>query len=768
MSARGFILQPTYRIRNGVPVVHLHGKLTSGEPFVVEDERFRPYFFVHTDVARIFSRDRGVRVEESQLRDLRGAPVARVIAEIPGDVPRLRERVERASGEALEADIRFAYRYLIDHGIRGAVEIEGEPERMRSGLLRFRNPELSPAEGVRPELDVISLDIETTPDASHVLSFALFGAGADEVHLVGRAPEGAVGYVEEAELLRALVKRLTQLDPDVITGWNVVDFDLRVLDRRCAQLGVAFEIGRIPGRIGFQRDATFTRQSRADVPGRQVLDGAGLLRDAFVTLDDYSLETAARAVLGRGKAIDETVVDRPAEIQRLYREAPDEFVAYNREDARLALEILERESLIDLVVERSLLCGMQLDRVNASIASFDLVYLPELRRRGFVAPSVDRERKSARVTGGAVLEGTPGLYRNVAVYDFKSLYPSLMRTFNLDPLAHAQANCDSIEAPNGAHFSRDRAILPDVLERFYERREEAKRRGDQHADLAIKIMMNALFGVLGAASCRFFDPEVANAITTFGQQTLHWTREALEAEAAEVLYGDTDSLFVALDPEASGERARRDAEALRERMQGAISKRVREAYGVTPQLDLELERIYSRFFLPSLRGSQAGSKKRYAGLVEGELEIVGLESVRSDWPAVAKRLQQGMLARLFRDEPVLPYVQEIVEQLRSGELDAELVIRKRLRKGSVERYTASTPPHIKAARKAGGAVDRVVRYVIAATGPEPVLPGRPFPEKLDREHYVEKVLRPIADAILQHTDQSFDEALGRPRQLSLL
>jgi hypothetical protein len=85
---------------------------------------------------------------------------------------------------------------------------------------------------------------------------------------------------------------------------------------------------------------------------------------------------------------------------------------------------------------------MQLDRVGASIASFDLLYLPELRRRGFVAPSVDASRASAGVSGGALLDPVPGFHRNVAVFDFKSLYPSLVRTFDLDPLAHALADFD--------------------------------------------------------------------------------------------------------------------------------------------------------------------------------------------------------------------------------------------------------------------------------------------------------------------------------------
>jgi DNA polymerase-2 len=486
-----------------------------------------------------------------------------------------------------------------------------------------------------------------------------------------------------------------------------------------------------------------------------------------VRLDDYRLETAARAILGRGKRIDSNVPDAAAEIERLYREEPEALVAYNREDARLVLDILEREGLLALAVERSLLSGMQLDRVGASIASFDLLYLPELRRSGFVAPCVDSSRKSAGVAGGAVLDSKPGIFSNVAVFDFKSLYPSLIRTFNLDPLAHAQAQGDAIEAPNGARFSREEAILPAIIERFMASREHAKQREERHADQAIKIMMNALFGVLGAASCRFFDPDIANAITGFGQQTLRWTQEAFEASGVAVLYGDTDSVFIQLRSASDG-AARMEAEGLRAEVEARVAARIRDAYRVEPRLDLELERIFARFFMPRVRGGRSGSKKRYAGLHDGQLEIVGLESVRRDWPAVAGRLQRGLLERLFDDRDVMPFVREVVAGVRSGDLDGELVYRKRVRKRSIDSYTATTPPHVQAARKAGGAVGSVVRYVVTASGPEPVLPGRPLPAAIDHGHYVERVLRPVAEAILSPLELHFDDALDRPRQLSLL
>jgi DNA polymerase-2 len=769
MPTRGFILQPTYRIRDEHPVVLLYGRLEDGRAFVVEDDRFRPYFFARRSAAEQLRSSADVELRDTDLSDFEGNPVVRVSARLPGDVPPLRERIERGGGRPLEADIRFQYRFLIDRGIRACLQIDGDPEEVRPGFVRFRNPTLQPA-SFRPQLSALSIDLETTPNASRILSAALVGDdGSEEVHLAyDRAVEGAVVHAGEAALLEAVVARIRAIDPDIVTGWNVVDFDLRTLSKRCVAQRVSCRLGRARGTPSFSQDSRFTRQSRCDIPGRMVVDGIPLVRDA-VRLPDYRLETVAQTLLGRGKLIDGEAPDAAEEIQRLYRDEPEALVRYNREDARLVLEILEHEKLLELSVERSLLSGMQLDRVGASVASFDLLYLPELRKRGIVAPSVDATAKLAAVRGGALLDARPGLFRNVAVFDFKSLYPSLIRTFNLDPVAHARAaDGASIEAPNGARFSRTDAILPEIIERFLERRDRAKQRGDRNADQAIKIMMNAMFGVLGAAGCRFFDPAIANAITGFGQQTLHWTRDAFEREGVAVLYGDTDSVFVQLHSETTGTAAFAEATELRERVERHLEERIRADYGVEPKLLLELERVFDRWLMPTVRGGRFGSKKRYAGWTDGRLDVVGLESVRRDWPAIAGRLQRGMLERVFTDIDVVPFVSEIVERTRSGELDAELVYAKRVRKGALDRYTASTPPHIQAARKAGDRVGGVVRYVITHEGPEPVLAGRPLPAGIDRRHYLDRVIRPIADAILPHVGRDFDEVVGEPHQLDLL
>lgn len=761
---RGLIIDPTYRVRNGRAVIQLFGRLESGEAFLVEETRFRPYFFLDARDRDALPGDADLEVEDTTLTNLGGRTMLRVTAPLPGHVPELRERLERRGIQAYEPDVRFAYRFLTDLDIRATLSIDGEGHRSKTGLVVFRDPDLAPAD-CEVDVSVLSLDLETTPDAGRILSAALVGAAQGEVHLLSeRAVEGAIVHADERTLLAAVNQRILALDPDVLVGWNVVDFDLQVWDARCRAHGLRSDIGRVPGGIRIRPEQGFARRSRAAIPGRVVVDALPLVRDA-VKLPDYRLETVARERLGRGKLIDAAAPDKAAEIQRLARDEPEALVRYNREDAQLVLDILEHEKLMALTLERSRLSGMPLDRVGASIASFDRLFLPALRRRGRVAAAVPRDRPSAGVRGGALLDPQPGYFRNVAVFDWKSLYPSLIRTFQLDPLAHADAGDDAIEAPNGARFAREGAILPGIIERFMQGRDAAKKRGDAHADQAIKIMMNALFGVLGAPSCRFFDPAVANAITGFGQQTLAWTRDAFVEEGVRVLYGDTDSVFVALDEVCDAAEA---ADALRGVVQRAIDARIEREYGVVPRLVLEREKIFSRFFLPLVRGGQTGSKKRYAGWTDDGLVLVGLEAVRRDWPELAGHLQREALTRIFRDEDPMPFLQDLVAKVRRGACDDALVYAKRVRKASLDRYTATTPPHVQAARKLPGPPGPVVRYVITREGPEPVVLGRSLPGDIDYSHYVEKVMRPVAEAILTPLDLDFDAATGAPRQLRLL
>lgn len=764
---RGFVLQPTYRIVGGRPEIHLYGTLENGESFLVVDDRARPYFFVPAARAAAVTAP-GVQVDATDLRALDDTPVSRVSVTVPSDVPPLRQRLASAGVTCYEADLRFAYTYLRDRGLHGSIEIEGawQPE----GRIRrvYRNPHIAPAD-YAPSLRVLSLDIETDERATSLYAIALAGLGADRVLIVGPGPlRGAECFPDEQALLRRFFVLLDEIDPDVLTGWNVVDFDLTVLQRLCRRHGIPFRLGRTDDEMTIQRDQGFTREARASVPGRMVLDGLALLRSAFIRLDDYKLETAAQAFLGKGKLM--TGEGRGREITEAFHRDRQKLVDYNQRDADLVLEILAHQRLVELAISRSRLTGMQLDRVGASIASIDFLYLAELRRRGRVAPSVT-EHPNAMVAGGAVLDSVPGLFANILVFDFKSLYPSIIRTFNIDPLTYLPPDTTAppdehvIRTPSGAAFRREPGILPQLVARLWDARDRARRGGDPLASQAIKILMNSLYGVLAATTCRFFSPAIANAITLTGQHLIHLAASEVRRLGSRVIYGDTDSLFVDMDEPDTG-RAEARAEELRVAIGAMLVARLRADFGVESHLELEYEKCYRRFFMPEVRQGTAGSKKRYAGLLgesPGRIEFVGLEAVRRDWTPLAKRFQRELVDRVFHDRPVDDFVRDFVVALRAGELDDLLVYKKAVRK-SLGDYTKTTPAHVKAARKQSGPPSRIVEYVMTDAGPEPA-DGRQG--RLDYEHYLEKQLEPIAEALLRFVDIHFADLIGRPRQLEL-
>jgi len=766
---RGFLLTPTYRIVDGTPEVHLYGVLESGEPCLIIDDRLRPYFFVRvSDLPRIARAAPGLQPQPSPLRGLDGEPVAMVSMGTPGDVPPLRKRLEDAGIPCLEADIRFAYRYLIDRGIRGAFEIEGSFEvRGRTGHV-YRNPVLRPTHWV-PHLRILSIDIETDAHANEVRSIALHTPDFERVILVHERPfQNAESVPSEKAAVQRFLEYLNELDPDVITGWNVVDFDLAVLAKAARRHGVRFAIGRNDEEFDLRKDASFTRESRAIVAGRQVLDGLSLMRGAFIRLEDYKLETAAQAFLGKGKLITGEL--RHHEIDLAFRTDPQRLVDYNLQDARLVLELLERTRLVDLAIERSLLTGMQLDRVSAAIASIDSLYLGELRRRGVVAPSVSAGDTTASIMGGYVMDSKPGLYRNVLVFDFKSLYPSIIRTFNIDPLTHVPtptADTPVVRAPNGAHFHRRvRGIIPELLGNLARERERAKQAGDSVKSNAIKILMNSFYGVLGAGVSRLFSPDVANAVTYFGQFVIRLAADCAVRRGYEVLYGDTDSLFVnPNEPDAT--RATRSGERLCQEIGAEVGQRIEQDFECESFLELEFEKLYHRFFLPEVRGGKVGSKKRYAGLLvdndQERIEFVGLESVRRDWSEVSKHFQRELLQRVFHDEPVEAFIRSFVADLQAGAFDGELTYKKAVRK-DLAAYTKTTPPHVRAARRQGSMAGRIVAYVMTRNGPEPTddLTAPP-----DYGHYLEHQIEPVADAVLRFLGTDFADVMQTRKQLAL-
>jgi DNA polymerase-2 len=277
--------------------------------------------------------------------------------------------------------------------------------------------------------------------------------------------------------------------------------------------------------------------------------------------------------------------------------------------------------------------------------------------------------------------------------------------------------------------------------------------------------MNSFYGVMGSFGCRFYHPNLPTAITGTGHKLLLGSKEFLAGKGYEVIYGDTDSLFVKLK-EGEGENAEDNGNRIAEDLNKYWFEKIQNEYGLKSYLEIEFEKYYRKFILTPARGSESGAKKRYAGLLAANgketIEFVGMEFVRSDWTRLAKEFQIELYSRIFNNEEIDNWLRDIVNKVKTGEYDDKLVYKKRLRK-DVDEYTKNVPQHVKAARmlpettRPGEAPSRsrsgTVYYVITKRGPIPVELKH---TDIDYDHYIAKQLKPIADSVLILLGESFD------------
>jgi len=803
----GFIVHCYADSRRGK--VHVLGRLADGRSFAASKPvpESRPCVRA-ADFPRLETRclAEGLRLEaeETSLRAFDGSECLELSLSSARDRSRLAGIARTAGIPVFGLDSKGARDFLVRNGIRAGIRIRGEARAGRGVDAVFPDAVIEPLHGARAPLTVLSFDIETAEPSGIIRCVALTLAagapgGARDRRVIFAGPWNAAEppdpcmtvVADEAGLLRLLAERVRELDPDIITGWNIIDFDFPRLASAFARHRIPFTLGRsieagvfFPAERDDDGDFLGKRSASVFLPGRQVLDGLRLIRSGGDSFDSYALDAVAREVLGRGKTVSAGDGEKLAELDRLYRDDPLSFCRYCLNDADLVIDILEKKDVIRHTVERAALTGAGIDKAWTSVASFERVYALELWERGFLEPELT-DRPVSGAAGGTVLEPVAGIFGDVAVFDFRSLYPSIIRTFNIDPLAHESARAnpggDPIVAPNGAAFSREGGILPALIAEYFAERLAAIDRGDDSSAYVYKILMNSFYGVLGSGRCRYARTELAGAITSFGKLCLHFARDFFVSRGFRVLYGDTDSVFVEMGASDASALAR--CAELAVGLNAALADRIRDDWRLESFINIRFEKMYRRFFIPRLRGpdtlrashaaeadeaedagalyriaglsdvpvgdGERGRAKGYAGLAlredgSSEVEIKGMEAARSDYTPLARRFQRELLDRLFRASDTVSaeeYIRGETQRLFRGELDGELVFRKKLRR-EPESYTASTPPHIKVARALGWSHRRgTVEYVMTDAGPQAL---SMISARIDYAWYASTQLLPLA------------------------
>ena len=681
--------------------------------------------------------------------------------------------------EIYESNFRLPDRFLMERFAHAGVEFIGEPIQ-RSGYIEFQNARIKPCDYV-PQLKVISLDIECSA-RGELFSIGFYGKNETieykNVIMVGpyQEPPQDIDYIEwvdnEVELLRAFESVIQHSDPDIIIGWSVVNFDFRVLCRRAEYHHLKLKLGRDQSIMRWRDSRTEKNQGFVTLDGRVVIDGIAALKAEAYNFPSFSLESMAQHFLGRGKSTED-VANRLKTILHDFQYNKPKLANYNLQDCILVWDIFETTKLLDFLIFRSQLTGLELDRAGGSVAAFTNLYLPKLHREGYVSPNLPEDGGLAS-PGGYVMDSKPGLYRNVLVLDFKSLYPSIIRTFKIDPLGLIEGLKDkenAIEGFRGAFFSREKNLLPDIITQLWEQRDQAKQNNDQARSQAIKILMNSFYGVLGSGGCPFYDTRLASSITLRGHAIMQQTAKWIEARGLEVIYGDTDSTFVLLDENVSPEEANQIGKSLAEYINAEWALKLKNDYQIDSQLEMEFETHFTRFLMPTIRGSELGSKKRYAGIVrkgdQDKLVFKGLENVRTDWTELAKTFQENLYEMLFHDKDPQAYIIDVVNQTMNGKNDHLLTYRKRLRR-PLDAYVKNVPPHVKAARLADSENARLdkplkyqykgwIEYLITVNGPQPL---EYVSSPIDYQHYIDKQIEPVADAILPFVGLSFESIVN--------
>lgn len=736
---------------------------------VQESVAFIPEEF-QAQVSELLKDERQFRIQSLALKDFRRRPVFGLYCQKNRQLKRIEKRLREEGIPVYEADIRPPERYLMERFITAPVWFDGE-QRGDSVV----NARLKPHPDYRPPLKWVSLDIETTQHGE-LYCIGLEGCGQRQVFMLGPANGDAstldfeLIYLDSRpQLLEALNQWFAEHDPDVLIGWNVVQFDLRVLQKHADRYGIPLRLGRQQAALEWREHGFKPGVFFAQASGRLIIDGIDALKSAFWDFPSFSLESVSQQLLGEGKAIDNPW-QRMEEINWRFANDKPALARYNLKDCELVTRIFHKTAIMPFLLERAAVNGLAVDRHGGSVAAFGHLYIPRMHRAGFVAPNMGDVAPEAS-PGGYVMDSRPGLYDSVLVLDYKSLYPSIIRTFLIDPvglvegLAHPD-DADSIEGFREARFSRHTHCLPAIVEQIWLGREAAKKQNNQPLSQALKIIMNAFYGVLGTSACRFFDPRLASSITLRGHAIMQQTRTLIEAEGYDVIYGDTDSTFVWLKSAHSEEDAAAIGQQLVQKVNAWWRDHLQQTQGLTSTLELEYENHFCRFLMPTIRGAEQGSKKRYAGLIRdaaGERMVFkGLESVRTDWTPLAKAFQQQLYHRIFHRQPWQDYIRTTVAQLLAGELDDQLIYKKRLRR-PLKEYERNVPPHVRAARLADEHNRKLnrplqyqnggrIRYVIATAGPEP-LEARSTP--LDYDHYVTKQLQPVAEGILPFVEGDF-------------
>jgi len=736
-KVRFYPLDITYKIKNNKALIYLFGKTVDNKQICVIDGSFRPYFFAllkdEDDIDSFCEKVVKIKVEhknrEAAVTDTKiverkylgkKKKAVKVFVKIPPDVPIIREVVKEWDMiESLnEYDVKYTRRYLIDKGITPltVVEAEGDMVNLKSKVpcIKAKKIEQYSSDTIE-DPDILAFDIETynpagkryVPEEHPIIMLAIYGKNYKKV-LTWKKFKTDKKYIEfvdgEVDLINRFKEIIDKKKPDILTGYYSDGFDLPYIITRARHyninLDISWDYSILNLKKGKRKSIKTTGMVHLDVfKFISKIMGRGL------DTDSYSLDNVAAEILGENKI--EVEIDGLAKAWDDHTENElEEFCEYNLKDAVLTYKLCLK--IFPNVKEMVKIVGLTVYDVSRMAFSQLVEWYIMKQAKDFkeIAPNKPHydevsERRGKKYKGAFVFEPKPGLYKNIIIFDFRSLYPTIISSHNIGP---STLKCECCKEKSDYAPTKDskywfcknkKGFLPSIVEGLITRRMRIKEMlKEKKKDVmlnarseSLKVLANSFYGYLGFFGARWYCFECAESVTAYGRHYIHKVIDAAKEKDFKVLYSDTDSIFLLL-----GDREKEDALKLVEKINSNLP-------GI---MELEYEGFYPSGIFVSAKAGKYGAKKKYALLDEKDvLKITGFETVRRNWSFIAKEVQKNVLDIVLKERDLpkaVKYVKSVIQDLKDRKIPNEkLEIYTQLKK-EIEDYE-SIGPHVAVAQR---------------------------------------------------------------------
>jgi DNA polymerase, archaea type len=792
---------------NRNPIINIFGSDINGNPCIIDVVNFKPFFYVLPMEGRfddvflfIMEINENLRLEEVERFKPIGyqsKPVRmiKVIPVSPKDVKPLREKIGQEIPYVLdifEADILFHSRFSADTGIMGMSWIDVPKNVVKYDEIRvIEKQEDAPFKILSVDIECLAPDDGSFPKSEKdpiilvSLSFSSLYKGVKDLVIIAKKVEcnrpDIIAVDSERELLKIFHDIVLDFNPDLLTGYNINEFDIPYIDGRMNKVGIACNFGR-DGSGWFIKVIGVKKEIM--IAGRVVVDTLPMVRRNY-SLAQYTLKNVSKELLKLEK------LDVPPNKMREYWFSEDErfreFIKYSRRDAVLGMMLLMDLGMLQKYIALSKTSGILLQTVISGGQSVMLEFMllqrfNRLNRVMAMKPQQEEgeDYDEIEFQGAYVSKPEVGLHEHLILTDFQSLYPSIIISNNLCPTT-VIIN-ESVEEgnfhvdPNGGKFVNPDVlpgILPKMLDEVLKKRIEVKKKmkmsNDQHEkdvldaiQYALKIVINSAYGWCGYKRSRLFNLTVASAVTAYGRDIIMAASEKIESIKLEnnnkkfsfhVVYNDTDSAYIEVlsDDEVTID----DANAVGQKVADIVSEPM-----IYP-MKLNYEGYARRaIFLAKKRYGMWLMEKGKDGVIKDKIKVKGMEVVRRDWCKLTANTMKSCLDLILKEGKIIEASEVVMYaicrvntfQFSDKELLEDLALTRNYHK-SPEQYK-NVPPHMKLIEKMKkrgeqlpGMGDRISYYIVR--GPEKF---RDRAESLDfiiksklsidTEYYVNKQLVP--------------------------